>query len=316
MNMVPAHETIPAVIPPLRMTSLAPSGIDEAIRFCNFMSESTLLPKEYCGKPANIFLAVQWGMEVGLAPLQALQNIAVINGKPSIYGDAALALVRASKSFEFIREIIENEGDKAVAVCVIKRRGEPEHTVRFSMEDAKQAKLASKQGPWVEYPKRMLQMRARGFAIRDIFPDVMRGLITLEEARDIPTGDSGVPARPSDSAPNEPTAEPDEKPLMVPCPDRDGAMMYVAYCDEECSHRQGCPALPEEDNHTKPEGSVDIEVLRQAWRDATVKVGKAKVSAEVAIITGTATPNPEDLTVQTQHELLAALLLLAQGVAA
>jgi hypothetical protein len=59
--------------------------------------------------------------------------------------------------------------------------------VQFSVTDAKKAQLWGKGGPWSQYARRMLQMRARGFALRDAFPDVLRGLITAEEAQDYPT---------------------------------------------------------------------------------------------------------------------------------
>jgi hypothetical protein len=184
-----------------KMNSLAPQNIAEAMTFCEFLSKSTILPTAYTGKPANVFVAVQWGMEVGLAPLQALQNIAVINGKPSIYGDAALALCKSNRLCEYVVESIEGDGDKAIAVCKVKRKGEPEQERRFSMDDAKKAKLTGKQGPWSEYPKRMLQMRARGFALRDIFPDVLRGMITAEEAQD-------YPSQPVDITPPKPALPP------------------------------------------------------------------------------------------------------------
>jgi hypothetical protein len=76
------------------------------------------------------------------------------------------------------------------AHCLVKRRynEDMEETVAtFSVMDAKQARLWGKQGPWQQYPKRMLAMRARGFAIRDAFPDAMKGMITAEEAQDYPT---------------------------------------------------------------------------------------------------------------------------------
>jgi hypothetical protein len=65
------------------------------------------------------------------------------------------------------------------------RRGQPPERRTFSVADAKRAKLWFKAGPWTTYPDRMLQMRARGFAIRDVFPDALRGVITAEEAVDI-----------------------------------------------------------------------------------------------------------------------------------
>jgi hypothetical protein len=165
--------------------SFAPTTLSEAIQFSEMLASSTMIPKAFQGKPQDVLVCVQWGFEIGLAPLQALQNIAVINGKPSIYGDAAMALVQASNVCEDVEEFFENEGTpNPVAVCIARRKGRKPVTYRFSIEDAKRAGLYGKQGPWASYPKRMLQMRARGFALRDAFPDVLRGLITSEEAQD------------------------------------------------------------------------------------------------------------------------------------
>jgi hypothetical protein len=165
----------------------APATLDEAMRFSDMLANSSMVPKAYQGKPQDILVCVQWGYEMGLAPMQALQNIAVINGKPSVYGDAAMALVQASPVCEDVEEYFENEGTaNPIAVCVAKRKGRKPVVAKFSVEDAKRAGLWGKQGPWQAYPKRMMQMRARGFALRDAFPDVLKGLITAEEAQDYP----------------------------------------------------------------------------------------------------------------------------------
>jgi hypothetical protein len=165
----------------------APATVTEAIQFSEMLANSNMVPKQYMGKPQDIMVCIQWGMEMGLAPMQALQNIAVINGKPSVYGDAMMALVQASPVCEGVEESIEDEGTpNPVAVCVARRKGRAPVTVRFSVEDAKRAGLWGKQGPWQAYPKRMLQMRARGFALRDAYPDVLKGLISTEEAQDYP----------------------------------------------------------------------------------------------------------------------------------
>jgi len=85
------------------------------MEFSQMLSKSAMVPKAYQGKPEDIMVAVQWGYEIGLAPMQALQNISVINGKPSVYGDAAMALVQASPVCEGVDESIEGEGTPAVA---------------------------------------------------------------------------------------------------------------------------------------------------------------------------------------------------------
>lgn len=162
--------------------SLAPQSLDEAMRFADTMAKSSIVPKDYQGNPGNILVAVQWGAEIGLPPLQAMQNIAVVNGRPSIWGDAMIALVKGSGLLESITEEI----DDGQATCTVQRRAEPPVSRTFTMEDAKRAGLAGKQGPWSQYPKRMLQMRARSWALRDVFPDVLKGVYIAEEARDMP----------------------------------------------------------------------------------------------------------------------------------
>jgi hypothetical protein len=163
----------------------APATITEAMEFSKMLADSTMVPRAYQGKPQDIMVCVQWGYEIGLAPMQALQNIAVINGKPSVYGDAAMALVQASAVCEGVEEFFEGEGTvNPVAVCVAHRKNRKPVVAKFSVEDAKRAGLWGKTGPWQAYPKRMMQMRARGFALRDQFADVLKGLMTIEEATD------------------------------------------------------------------------------------------------------------------------------------
>jgi len=181
--------------------SLVPTTLSEAMQFSEVLSQSAMVPREYQGKPANTLVAIQWGMELGLAPMQALQNIAVINGKPSIYGDALLAMVRADHRCRGVKEYLDGE----TAVCLITRshnNGEVEEIERkFSVDDAKRAGLWGKQGPWKQYPQRMLQMRARSLAIRDGFPDVIKGLISVEEAQDMPAPMKPVEPQPAPSGP-------------------------------------------------------------------------------------------------------------------
>lgn len=161
---------------------LSPQTFEQAMKFSHMLAESDLVPKDFKGKPGNCLIAMQWGSELGLKPLQALSNIAVVNGRAALWGDAVIALVRSSPLCEYVQE----SDDGHTATCRAKRRGEPEQVVTFSMDDAKQAGLAGKQGPWSQYPKRMRQMRARAFALRDVFPDVLRGMPVAEEVQDMP----------------------------------------------------------------------------------------------------------------------------------
>jgi len=176
---------------------LALASMADAIQFSTMVSKTDFAPKDFRGKPEACLLAIQHGSEIGLSPMQALQSIAVVNGRPAVYGDTALAVCIGSNVCEYVRETVEGDGESMVAICEAKRRGYEKPTVvRFSVADAKRAGLWGKQGPWTNYSRRMLQMRARGFALRDTFPDILRGLVTAEEAQDYPTLEP-APARPT-----------------------------------------------------------------------------------------------------------------------
>lgn len=183
-----ALETLPIVLggKGVQLTSL-----DEMYRFAKCVVLSGLAPKGM-SKVETVMIAIQMGLELGLTPMSALQNIGVINGVPSIFGDAALALVRASGLLEDFWEVIRGDGDARVAICFSKRKGYSKgRETSFSVDDAKQAKLWMRKGrdgqstPWVTYPERMLQWRARGFNLRDNFGDVLKGLKTTEEVQDM-----------------------------------------------------------------------------------------------------------------------------------
>lgn len=167
--------------------SLAPTSMAEAVEFAKMMANSTMVPRDYQRNPGNIMVAMQWGYELGLQPMQAMQNICVINGRPAVWGDAMLAIVKNSGLLEYIKE----EPTETGCVCRIKRKGEDEVVRQFTKADAQQAGLLGKQGPWKSYPKRMYQMRARAFALRDVFPDVLRGVGIAEEVQDIPVKEMG-----------------------------------------------------------------------------------------------------------------------------
>ncbi|HEY1192341.1 MAG TPA: hypothetical protein VGE74_32255 [Gemmata sp.] len=154
---------------------------------------------KHCSRPEAVAARIIAGYEVGLSPVQSVNWIAIINGRAVIWGDAALALVRASGLLDGdVTETIEGEGDERRAVCVTKRKGaSASRTTTFSVADAKQAKLWGKEGPWTEYPDRQLMWRARGWNLRDNFNDVLCGLGIAEEELDVPVRVVSVKADPA-----------------------------------------------------------------------------------------------------------------------
>ena len=170
---------------PAFQTALVPKNVADAMHFATILSKSNVVPKDMIGKPEACFVAIGFGMELGLPPLQAVQNIMVVNGRPTLWGDAAIALVMGSRLCEMFDEDPAHVAIKqGFGRCRLKRVGGRELEVRFSMEDAKRAGLTSKPGPWQQYTGRMLVMRARSWAMRDVFPDVLKGMQIREEVDD------------------------------------------------------------------------------------------------------------------------------------
>lgn len=152
------------------------------------LAKSTIIPTNYRNKPEDIFVAISMGYQLGFPVEQSLQDIAVINGKPCLWGDGLLALVLNHPSYEWHKEEPIYSGQTITGyIFTIKRKGNDPHSQTFTFDDAKKAGLFGKQGPWTNFPQRMLQMRARSWALRDKFADAMRGLSIKEEQEDIET---------------------------------------------------------------------------------------------------------------------------------
>lgn len=179
-----------------RVAAIVPADIEQVFRLARAISAARWAPKSYMVDPkrwdsgfdeSKIVVGILHGMELGLTPIAALQSIAVINGTPSIFGDGALAIVQASGLLEDFREDpLMRDGMVVGYQCNCRRRGMASPIVqRFTLEDASTANLLGKPGPWQEYRSRMLQMRARAWALRAGFADVLRGLGIVEEAQDL-----------------------------------------------------------------------------------------------------------------------------------
>ena len=182
---------------PNRAGFMFPRTFDEAREIAKTMIDSGCIPDwhhEQKNPIASVMMCLQKGIEVGLSPTEAIQKICRINGVLAIWGDAALGLCKISSDYEYCHETYDEAFE--TATCEVKRKNEPVKVIRtFSRKDAEVAglwgkvhKRKSKEGRlyevksvWCYHPKRMLQMRARGFALRDCFPHVLLGLYLVEE---------------------------------------------------------------------------------------------------------------------------------------
>lgn len=182
------------------------TGLADLYRFAGFIARTPGFAPKGMESAESVCVAIQFGYEIGLSPMQALQSIAVINGRPGIFGDAAKALIESSGLMKDYKQWYEIDGKKLTTAdgysrtptttelkndnctaCVLShRQGRDEPLVHtFSIGDAKLAGLIGKSGPWTNYPSRMLMWRARGYNLRDNFGDVLKGLRLDDELADM-----------------------------------------------------------------------------------------------------------------------------------
>ncbi len=196
---VPAtREPKPQLVAGAPVAALVPQTLEEAFRLAGALAASGMAPRGM-DKPEQIMVAIMAGAELGLAPFQSLQSFAVVNGRPTLWGDGLMAVVKARGVK--VREWLEGEGDNQIAYCEVTRPDNGEVTLgEFSVADARKAGLWGKAGPWQQYPKRMLKMRAR-VALRDGCADMLRGIQIREEVedyqvvRDVTPATTGMRAR-------------------------------------------------------------------------------------------------------------------------
>lgn len=163
-----------------KIAPIIPQSFDEAYRVAQVLAASGMTPKDI-NTPEKVMVAIMAGAEIGMAPFQAVQSFAIINGRPTLWGDGMMGVVRAQgvKVKEYFSE------DGTTAWCEVTRPSGEQIVRSFSEDDAKAAGLWNKQGPWTTYRKRMMQMRARAWALRDGCADMLRGIHMAEEAQDV-----------------------------------------------------------------------------------------------------------------------------------
>lgn len=191
--------------------AIVPQTFEETMRISRAVVASGLAPAALIGKlegddaAAAVAVAIMSGAELGLKPMVSLRSFTVINGKPALYGDGLINVVRMSGKVAYLRTGCEERNGKMVGYCEAKRldTGEDKR-VEFSQADAERAGLwqtkavvtkwnkwdkkneeKPNDSPWYRFPQRMLAWRAAGYCLRELFGDVLGGIRDEFEVREI-----------------------------------------------------------------------------------------------------------------------------------
>lgn len=226
---------VPALAGGGQVIAIVPQTFEETMRVARAVVASGLAPSALIGKltgddaAAAVAVAIMSGAELGLKPMVSLRSFTVINGKPALYGDGLINVVRQSGKVAYLRTGCDERDGKLVGWCEAKRNDTyEEKRVEFSQADAERAGLWQTEAivtkwnkferkneqkpndsPWWRFPQRMLAWRAAGYCLRELFGDVLGGIRDEFEAREIADADEMRDITPAERpAPPKPPAPP------------------------------------------------------------------------------------------------------------
>lgn len=169
----------------LAVDPFEPQSMEELYKFATLVSATEFAPKDFRGKPDACFVAMIYGRNLGVGALQSVQNIAVINGRPSTYGTLYWAIILSHPEFE---DCVEESDDKSATVTLT-RKGRTPKTATFTWDDAIKAGLSGKADTWGKYPKALLLWRARHICGDALFADASKGIAPREVVQDYIEGE-------------------------------------------------------------------------------------------------------------------------------
>jgi hypothetical protein len=167
--------------------------LDGAYRMAQNLALAQLLPTALRGKPSDVFAMILYGQDLGLSPMQAIQGIYVVEGRPSLAAQTWLALARRDGHRI---EVVSHSGTECTVKLTRGDTGEI-HTSTYTLEDAVAAgRVTVKEGkpvarsqtgkvlPWEAHTKSMLLARAVSAGCRFLMPEIALGFYTPDEAEE------------------------------------------------------------------------------------------------------------------------------------
>ncbi len=238
---------IPALVGGGQVMAIIPQTFEETWRVAKAVYVAGLAPAALIGKLVDddaisaVAVSIMSGAELGLKPMVSLRSFTVINGKPALYGDGLINVVRQSGRVAYLRTGCDTVNDQMIGWCEAKRSDTGEDKrVEFSQADAVRAGLwpnsptvrrkiwennqqvwkdVPNDTPWARFPQRMLAWRAAGYCLRELFGDVLGGIrdefevreiADMEEMRDV-TPAAATVTKPQPPKPPAPPAPPSAK---------------------------------------------------------------------------------------------------------
>jgi hypothetical protein len=228
--MTMADTKLPQIMPAGgQVVAVVPQSVEEIFRVASGVLAAGLAPYALIGKKnpdqqkAAVAITIMAGAELGLPPMVSLRAFTVINGRPALYGDGLVAVIRKSGKLKRLAQGYDHdkqfgwaEAERADTGEVMRYEFTKQEAIDAGLWDER-ATITNYKGetvpnpePWFRWKPRMMMIRARTFVLRDLFADVLGGMTDEYEARDIQPPIDITPPKPSDILP--PVPEDDDPP--------------------------------------------------------------------------------------------------------
>lgn len=152
------------------------------------LSQSTIVPKEYQGNEANCMVAIEIATRLRTSPLMVMQNLNVIQGRPSWAAQFLIATVNGSGKYDMELQFDEKTDEKGKSFscqCWTERKGRKVTGITIDMDMANAEGWVQKNGSkWKTMPQVMLRYRAASFFSRMNCPELTLGFYTKDEVID------------------------------------------------------------------------------------------------------------------------------------
>ena len=162
-------------------------AFNQLLRAAQMLSQTSIIPQSYQGKPQDCFVAIEMANRMGVSPMVVMQNMYVVKGKPSWAGQACTMLINSCGKFKDVKHIYTGEKGKPNRGCYVTATrisdGSQVDGVEVTMQMA-QSEGWTSNSKWRNMPELMLAYRASAFFARVYCPEAMMGVQTAEEVYD------------------------------------------------------------------------------------------------------------------------------------
>lgn len=219
-DLTPGAITVYQPKPPTAFSSI--DAFQDAQRMAQALITSDLVPVAFRGrdKLGNALIALEMSQRMNVSPLVVMQNMDIIHGRPSWRSSFIIAALNSCGRFSPLRFNMSGSGDSrecyvsALSLADGATLQGPAASIKMAKDEGWYSRSGSK---WKTMPELMLMYRAAAFFGRLYAPDILAGMHSDEENKDIGRQARPAPSgngRPALLQPGQPAAAPDPEPVQ------------------------------------------------------------------------------------------------------